>query len=57
MMWWYVKHTLVHDLGKFVRSSLDLDSHSFKAQGVLGTWDFTFNIYVKDNFNFKSMMY
>ena len=43
---------IVHDLGKYVRSYLDLDPYHFKFQEVLGTWDFTFDVYVEDSFNF-----
>jgi len=46
-------HPLVHDLSTYVRSHLNLDPYHFKIQEFLGTWDFTFDIYVKDAFNFE----
>ena len=45
---WY----MTSDLGKYVRSHLDLDSYHLKVQEVLGTWDFTFDINFKDTFIF-----
>jgi hypothetical protein len=45
-------YLLVHDLSKYVRSHLDLSPDHFKSEEVLGAWDFTFVVYVKDTFNF-----
>jgi hypothetical protein len=44
MMWFKLLHTLVHDLGKYARSLLDLDPYCFKAQGVLGIQYLPFRI-------------
>lgn len=49
--WWKMSwflYSLVHDLGKYVRSPLEVDPYNFKAQGVLGTLNFTFYNYLND---------
>ncbi len=43
---WYMTEVRMSD------PLLDLNPYNFKAQEVLGSWDFAFNIFVKDTFNF-----